>query len=71
MKEVCAVNELLHNVDVGEVNVSTINRLIYTGSYVLCEKLGLMKPKKEQLYPKKPWWQRGLERLSGVKIWVD
>jgi len=49
-------------VNVGDVNVSSVNRLIYAGSYVVCERLGLMKPKKEQLRSKKPWWQRRLEK---------
>jgi len=62
MKEVSLVNNMLHNVDVGEVNVSTLNRLIYAGSYVVCERLGLMKPKKNHLQSKKPWWQRRLEK---------
>jgi len=32
MKEVSVVNSLLHNIDIGEVNVSSVNRLIYAGS---------------------------------------
>jgi len=50
---------MLHNVDVGEVNVSTVNRLIYAGSYVVCERLGLLKPKNNHL---QSWWQRRLEK---------
>jgi len=53
-KEVFAANNLLHNVDVGEVNVSTVNRLIYSGSYVVCERLSLMKPKGNHFKSKKP-----------------
>jgi len=34
MKEVCFVNRLLHIVKIEEVNVSSVNRLIYAGSYV-------------------------------------
>ena len=62
LKEVCVINSLLHNVDVGEVNVSSVNRLIYAGSYVVCERLGLMKQNKKHIPSKKPWWQRRLEK---------
>lgn len=62
MREVSTVNKILDNVNVGQVDVGTVNRLIYAGSYVVCERLGLMKPRKEDLRSKKPWWQRRLEK---------
>ena len=66
-KEVNIVNGLLHNVDIGEVNVTNVNRLLYAGSYVVCERLGLMKKEKVNGHNPKPWWQKRLE--MGIKQW--
>ena len=63
-KYVSLVNGLLHNVQI-DVNVSTVNRLLYAGSFVVCEKLGLIKKKSKK--SDKPWWQRRLE--SSIQQW--
>ena len=62
MKEVNIVNGLLHNVYMEKVDVTSVNRLLYAGSYVVCERMGLMKSKGKVLKSKKPWWQRRLEK---------
>ena len=60
-REVALVNALLHNVFIPDVNVTSVNKLLYAGSYVVCERLGLFKKKVNVLRSKKPWWQRRLE----------
>lgn len=61
MKEVTVVNSLLHNISEVCEDVTDINRLLYAGSYVVCERLGAIK-KKVELKSKKPWWLRRLNR---------
>ena len=63
MKEVSIVNSVLRNlVTIGIPDVTKANRVLYAGSYVVCERLGLMKEKGQSLKSKKPWWQRRLEK---------
>ena len=33
----------MHNIMIEEINVETVNRLLYAGSYLVCETLGAMK----------------------------
>ena len=61
MREVKIVNSLLHNVCPDLQDVTHVNRLLYAGSFVVCERLGLMKPQKPTKKSNKPWWQRRLE----------
>ena len=63
MKEVSVVNCLLRNViAIGIPDVTKANRLLYAGSFVVCERLGLLKGKRKGLKSRKPWWQRRLEK---------
>ena len=48
MKEVKIVNRLLPNVELNPASVTSVNKLLYTGSYVVCEKLGMLKKKKRK-----------------------
>ena len=66
-REVCLVNRLLSNMAGSCVDVTSLNKLLYAGSYVVCERLSLMKKRKETLKSKKPWWQRRLE--GSIKQW--
>ena len=66
MKEVSLVNSLLHNIARCCDNVTGVNRLLYAGSYVVCERLGVIK-KKVELKSKKPWWLRRLDR--SLEVW--
>ena len=62
MKEVKLVNGLIHNLVEDGMGVTEMNRLLYAGSYVVCNRLGLIRKKKgKSLKSKKPWWQRRLE----------
>ncbi|MEM7298655.1 MAG: reverse transcriptase domain-containing protein [Bacteroidota bacterium] len=60
MEQVNMVNSLLHNLFNECRDVTAVNRLIYAGSYVVCERLGLLN-KAKYAKSKKPWWQRRLE----------
>ena len=60
-KEVKLVNNLLHNVCPDLENVTAVNNLLYAGSFIVCERMGLVKPKKQIKKADKPWWQRRLE----------
>ena len=58
MKEVSIVNSLLRNfVAIGLPDITKANRLLYAGSYIVCERLGVLKNKGEKIKSKKPWWQ--------------
>jgi len=62
-KEVELVDGLLHNVIQDNMSTTDVNRLLYTGSYIVADRLGLMgKGKGKAEKKKKPWWQRRLER---------
>jgi len=68
LKEVSIVNSLLRNfVAIGIPDISKANRLLYAGSYVVCERLGMMRDRVEKLKSKKPWWQRRLE--GSIQQW--
>ena len=54
MKEVSFVNSLLSNILPSCNDVTIFNKLLYAGSYVVCERLGLIK-KAPNLKSKKPW----------------
>ena len=44
MKEVSIVNSLLRNfVSIEIADITKANSLLYAGSYIVCERLGLMK----------------------------
>ena len=46
MREVSLVNRLLSNISPFCKDVSSLNKLLYAGSYVVCERLNLMNKKK-------------------------
>ena len=46
IKEVRMVDGLLHNLISDEMNLTQVNRLLYAGSYVVAERLGLMKKRR-------------------------
>ena len=56
------VDDLLHNLVWEGMTVSDINRLLYTGSFVVADRLGLIGKKKGKMEKVKPWWLRRLER---------
>ena len=63
MKEVKMINGLLQNLAQDNMTVTEVNRLLYTGSFVVCDRLGLIRNNKgKSLKSKKPWWQRRLEK---------
>ena len=66
-REVVLVNKLLENMTSLCTDVTSVNRLLYAGSYVVCERLGLLKKNRENLKSKKPWWQRRLE--DSIQRW--
>ena len=61
LREVTIVNRLLHNVHIEEPDVTKVNRLLYAGSYIVCERLGVLEKRKNVKQTNKPWWQRRLE----------
>lgn len=61
IREVNLVNRVTPNLKLDRVDVTSVNRLLYAGSFVVCERLGLMKKRKKVLKSRKPWWQRRLE----------
>ena len=43
-------------------SISEVNRLLYAGSVVVAERLGLMKERKRKRQDKNdPWWKRRIE----------
>lgn len=63
-KEVMIVEGLMHNLVKDGMSVSAVNRLLYVGSFVVADRLGLMKKKKGKKYERmnKPRWQRRIEK---------
>ena len=49
MREVNLVNRLASNIKLDRVDVTSVNRLLYAGSFAVCERLDLMKKRKEVL----------------------
>ena len=65
-KEVKIVDGLMHNLVKKGMSVTQINRLLYTGAYVVAGRLGLIKKKKgKRKENKKPRWQRRIEKSIG------
>ena len=59
-KEVRLVNGVIHNV--GAKSVTEINKVLYAGSFVVAERLGLMKARNKVKNKKnEPWWKRRIE----------
>jgi hypothetical protein len=68
-KEVRLVNGVIHNV--GAKSVTEINKVLYAGSFVVAERLGLMKERNVLRNRKnEPWWKRRIEK-SIVKWKAD
>ena len=54
MCEVNMVNKVAINIKLDQVDVTSVNKLLYACSFVVCERLGLMKKRKESLKSRKP-----------------
>ena len=55
------MNGVIHNIEVR--TVTEVNKLLYAGSFVVAERLGLMKERKVLHNKKKePWWKRRIEK---------
>ena len=50
------VNSVIHNIITN--CITEMNNLLYTGAYVVAEKLGKMKKNKSNEKRKEPWWKR-------------
>ena len=63
MKEVEFVNCILHNLITTNMDVTMVNHLLYAGSFIVAERLGLTAKKgnKKKQEQKKPFWQRRIE----------
>ena len=62
MKEVRLVDGLLHNLIRDSKSATEMQRLLYAGSYVVADRMGLLRPRKGKKMEKgKPWWQRRIE----------
>ena len=60
--EVELVNGLIHNLCCEFRSVTDVNRAEWTGAYVVCERLGLLKKgRRGRQATSKPWWQRRVE----------
>lgn len=67
-REVKIVDGLMHNLVKDRMSVSDINRLLYTGAYIVADRLGLMgKKKRKTVEMNKPWWQKRIE--SSIVDW--
>ena len=58
--EVNLVNGLMHNVVVNTID--QVNKLLYAGSFVVAERLGLMRKSGKRQEKEEPWWKRRIER---------
>ena len=65
--EVELINGLIHNVLTKDI--TEVNRLIYSGAFVIAERLGMIKNRKggARKVPKEPWWKRRIE--GNIKKW--
>ena len=64
-RELAGVEGLMPNLLRKGMTVTEINRLIYAGSFVVAERLGLGKERTgKRLDRKEPWWKRRLEGSS-------
>ena len=63
-EEVKLVDGLLHNIVSDGMSVTEVNRLLYTGSYMVADRLGLIgrKKGKKKNEKGKPYWQRRIEK---------
>ena len=67
-KESKLVDGLLHNIKLDKTGPTEVNRLYYTGMFVVTERLGLLRQtKRNHTKQNKPWWQRRLE--SSIVDW--
>ena len=65
-REVKIVDGLMHNLVKKGMSITQINRLLYTGAYVVADRLGFMRKKKgKRKENKKPRWQRRIEKSIG------
>ena len=67
-REVALVNALLHNVFIPDINVTSVNKLLYAGSYVVCERLGLFKKKVNVLRSKNLGGKEGWKHQSNSDV---
>ena len=68
-REVRLVNGMIHNIETK--SVTDVNKLMHAGSYVVAERLGLIRDKSgksgKREKRKDPWWKRRLE--ANIKRW--
>ena len=68
-REVRLVNGMIHNIVTR--SATETNKLLYAGSYVVAERLGLIREKSDKRGKreerKDPWWKRRLE--ASIKRW--
>ena len=67
MKEVELVDGVLHNLIRRGMDVTEVNRILYSGGVVVAQRLGLKIGAGKKAEEKKPWWQRRIER--SIKVW--
>ena len=67
-RELDVVEGLMPNLVSKGMTVAEVNKLLYTGSFVVAERLGLIKERKGKRQEKmEPWWKRRLE--GSIKQW--
>ena len=65
-KEVRLVNGVIHNIEVR--SICDVNKLLQAGSYVVAERLGLLREGRGARQQRKdPWWKRRIE--GKIKLW--
>ena len=62
-REVNLVNGLMHNVVVNTID--QLNKLLYAGSFVVAERLGLMRNMGMRQEKEESWWKRRIEGNIG------
>ena len=62
-RDVNLVNGLMHNVVVNTID--QVNKLLYAGSFVLAERLGLMRKRGKRQEKEEPWWKMRIEGNIG------
>ena len=59
--EVDLVEGVIHNLVKDGMTVTEVNRLLNAGSYIVADRLGMLKTKGKGRKDKRPYWQRRLE----------
>ena len=59
--EVALVEGVMHNLIRKGMDVTEVNRLLYSGGVVVAKRLGMTIGKKKRKAPQKPYWERRVE----------